>query len=202
MATVLWHAQCLIAKPFHRRNQCLPQGKWPLNLITFDNLTFLNFWQISRSQSKSFDVDPSEIKRLMGAVSFGYGIFQLCSSLLPSKLLKIFSFLGFTGNQNAGMVCLTFSRSTSDMRAMMATYANRCLKFSQRHPNLLIPEFQIGSAVVLHIRHTNIPQRRRICWREGWGSHTDSGRGRSYIPECRTFAVFSWPIGADEGGRF
>lgn len=67
------------------------------------------------------DADPSEIRRLMGAVSFGYGIFQLCSSLLPTKILKIFNFLGFVGVQSAGIACLMFSRTTNDVRSIMAT---------------------------------------------------------------------------------
>lgn len=67
------------------------------------------------------DVEPSDIRRLMGAVSFGYGIFQLCSSLLPPKILKIFNFLGFVGVQSAGISCLMYSRSTNDVRSVMAT---------------------------------------------------------------------------------
>lgn len=66
-------------------------------------------------------IEPHEIARLMGAVSFGYGIFQLCSSLLPNKILKIFNFLGFTGVQSTGVACLMFARTTNDVRGIMAT---------------------------------------------------------------------------------
>lgn len=57
----------------------------------------------------------------MGAAAFGYGIFQLTSSLLPNKLLKIISIFGFEGNRDIGIACLMFTRKSSDMRAVLAT---------------------------------------------------------------------------------
>ncbi len=38
-------------------------------------------------------ISPATIKRLMSAVSFGYGIFHLAVSLLPPKLLNVIHFL-------------------------------------------------------------------------------------------------------------
>lgn len=58
----------------------------------------------------------------MGAASFGYGLFQLISSLLPVKLLKIISIFGFEGDRNIGVKCLMYARSSPDMRAVLATY--------------------------------------------------------------------------------
>ena len=42
-------------------------------------------------------IDQDALKKLVGAVNFGYGILQLCLSLLPPNILKLISFLGFMG---------------------------------------------------------------------------------------------------------
>lgn len=57
----------------------------------------------------------------MGAVSFGYGLFQLGISLLPPNLLKLSNFLGFGGNKQNGIECLMYARMGTDMRAPLAT---------------------------------------------------------------------------------
>lgn len=64
---------------------------------------------------------PNEIKRLMGAVSFGYGLFQIAMSLLPPSLYKIVSFFGFEGDANTGLSCLQYTRNSEDMRAPFST---------------------------------------------------------------------------------
>ncbi|KFB43566.1 AGAP001215-PB-like protein [Anopheles sinensis] len=74
-----------------------------------------------KHDSTERDIEPHEIQRLMGAVSFGYGIFQLSISLLPPSLLKLISFLGFEGDRAMGIACLRFSRQSIDMRAPLAT---------------------------------------------------------------------------------
>lgn len=61
------------------------------------------------------------VKRLMSAVSFGYGIFHLAVSLLPPKLINIIHFLGFEGDRQTGIQALHFSRQGCDMRAPLAT---------------------------------------------------------------------------------
>lgn len=67
------------------------------------------------------DISKEDLKRLMGAISFGYGLFQLAVSLLPPSLLKFISFLGFEGNRRIGITCLKHSRQSEDMRAPLAT---------------------------------------------------------------------------------
>jgi len=67
------------------------------------------------------DIEKANLRRLMGAISFGYGVFQLCISLLPPNLLKLISFFGFEGDRDAGVLCLSYSKSTEDMRAPLAT---------------------------------------------------------------------------------
>lgn len=66
---------------------------------------------------------PQTIRRLMAAVSFGYGIFHLAVSLLPPKLLNIIHFLGFEGDRQTGIQALHFSRQGPDMRGPLATLA-------------------------------------------------------------------------------
>lgn len=68
-------------------------------------------------------IDPQVVQRLMGAVSFGYGAFQLAVSLLPPSMLKLVSFFGFEGDREMGLSCLQFSRTTTDMRSPLSTIA-------------------------------------------------------------------------------
>ncbi|OXU17344.1 hypothetical protein TSAR_007471 [Trichomalopsis sarcophagae] len=77
---------------------------------------------ITSEQQTPF-VEPSEVSRLMSAVSFGYGIFQLGVSLLPPSLLKVIHLLGFEGDRKAGLTALMYSRLSEDMRAPLATLA-------------------------------------------------------------------------------
>ncbi|XP_053679653.1 tetratricopeptide repeat protein 39C-like [Anopheles nili] len=79
--------------------------------------------RLSSSPPAAREICPEEIQRLMGAVSFGYGVFQLSISLLPPSLLKLISFLGFEGDRAMGIACLSFSRQSTDMRAPLATLA-------------------------------------------------------------------------------
>ncbi len=82
---------------------------------------------IKKSESKtSFLTDMAEdipadiINRLLGAVSFGYGTFQLCISMVPPKVLKIIEFLGFEGERDVGLKCLECSCESQDMKAPLA----------------------------------------------------------------------------------
>uniref|UniRef100_A0A182K7E4 Tetratricopeptide repeat protein 39C n=1 Tax=Anopheles christyi TaxID=43041 RepID=A0A182K7E4_9DIPT len=83
-------------------------------------------WRSLNTPGEPHDPDeilPEDIHRLMGAISFGYGVFQLSISLLPPSLLKLISFLGFEGDRAMGIACLSFSRQSTDMRAPLATLA-------------------------------------------------------------------------------
>ncbi|XP_074656914.1 tetratricopeptide repeat protein 39C-like [Tubulanus polymorphus] len=61
------------------------------------------------------------VARLMGAVSFGYGTFQLCLSLIPPKILRIIEFLGFEGDRDIGLRAMEFSSHSKDMKAPLST---------------------------------------------------------------------------------
>ena len=63
----------------------------------------------------------STVRRLMAAVSFGYGIFHLAVSLLPPKVLGVVHFLGFEGDRQTGIQALHFARQEGDMRGPVAT---------------------------------------------------------------------------------
>lgn len=57
----------------------------------------------------------------MGAISFGYGVYQLSLSLLPPNFLKLISLFGFEGDREAGIASLKFCRNSNDMRSPLAT---------------------------------------------------------------------------------
>ncbi|KAK3087826.1 hypothetical protein FSP39_011165 [Pinctada imbricata] len=61
------------------------------------------------------------LARLLGAVSFGYGTFQLCISMVPPKILRLIEFLGFEGDRQAGLQALEYSSHSKDMKAPLAT---------------------------------------------------------------------------------
>ncbi|XP_068915153.1 tetratricopeptide repeat protein 39C-like isoform X3 [Tenebrio molitor] len=75
----------------------------------------------SQTSRRASQIDKATIERLMAAVSFGYGLFQLGISLLPPSLLKLTNFLGFGGNRQNGISCLMYAREGIDMRAPLAT---------------------------------------------------------------------------------
>ncbi|RVE61914.1 hypothetical protein OJAV_G00175360 [Oryzias javanicus] len=68
-------------------------------------------------------VSPEALDRLKGSVSFGYGLFHLCISMVPPHLLKIVNLLGFPGDRHQGLSALTFASESKDMKAPLATLA-------------------------------------------------------------------------------
>ncbi|XP_067928051.1 tetratricopeptide repeat protein 39C-like [Watersipora subatra] len=60
------------------------------------------------------------LSRLLGAVSFGYGAFQLALSMLPDKVLKLIELIGFHSDKENGLKALEFSMHSKDMRAPLA----------------------------------------------------------------------------------
>ncbi|XP_060521786.1 tetratricopeptide repeat protein 39C-like isoform X2 [Cylas formicarius] len=74
-----------------------------------------------RSPVDDLQIDDDTIVRLLRAVSFGYGLFQLGISLLPPTLVKLVSFFGFSASRDNGVACLTYARLGADMRAPLAS---------------------------------------------------------------------------------
>lgn len=67
--------------------------------------------------------DREALDRLKGSVSFGYGLFHLCISMVPPHLLKIVNLLGFPGDRLQGLSALTYASESKDMKAPLATLA-------------------------------------------------------------------------------
>lgn len=75
-------------------------------------------------QSPSQKADPissESLDRLKGSVSFGYGLFHLCISMVPPHLLKIVNLLGFPGDRVQGLSALAYASESKDMKAPLAT---------------------------------------------------------------------------------
>lgn len=60
----------------------------------------------TKEESASELMTKDTLSRLLGAVSFGYGMFQLAMSLLPEKVLKLIEFLGFHTEKETGLKAL------------------------------------------------------------------------------------------------
>lgn len=58
--------------------------------------------------------------RLRAAVYFGYGMMNVCLSLIPPKLLKLANLLGFHGDRSLGIQALEFCNQSQDMKAPLA----------------------------------------------------------------------------------
>ncbi|RDD36199.1 Tetratricopeptide repeat protein 39C, partial [Trichoplax sp. H2] len=67
--------------------------------------------------------DTKTIERLKGAIFFGYGLFNVCISLIPPRVVRLAQIFGFGGNREMGIKCLEFSSRTSDMKAPLAKLA-------------------------------------------------------------------------------
>ncbi|XP_076828858.1 tetratricopeptide repeat protein 39C-like isoform X2 [Brachyhypopomus gauderio] len=63
------------------------------------------------------------LSRLKGSVSFGYGLFHLCISMIPPHLLRIVNLLGFPGDRQRGLSSLAYASESKDMKAPLATLA-------------------------------------------------------------------------------
>ncbi|XP_062412956.1 tetratricopeptide repeat protein 39C [Sardina pilchardus] len=68
-------------------------------------------------------ITPEALSRLKGSVSFGYGLFHLCISMVPPHLLKIVNLLGFPGDRHQGLASLAYASESKDMKAPLATLA-------------------------------------------------------------------------------
>ncbi|KAL5013915.1 hypothetical protein ScPMuIL_008185 [Solemya velum] len=73
------------------------------------------------SDGNEDELSPEIKARLVGAVNFGYGTFQLCISMVPPKILKLIEFLGFEGDRSVGLKSLQQTSNSRDMKAPLAT---------------------------------------------------------------------------------
>ncbi|KAG5881848.1 hypothetical protein JTB14_017906 [Gonioctena quinquepunctata] len=82
-------------------------------------------WDVPESltNGENEKIEKEAIIRLMGAVSFGYGLFQLGISLLPPSLMRLINILGFSADRQNGISSLMYARLGTDMRSPLATLA-------------------------------------------------------------------------------
>ncbi|XP_027026633.1 tetratricopeptide repeat protein 39C isoform X1 [Tachysurus fulvidraco] len=79
---------------------------------------------VPKSQPRlDYSVTAESLSRLKGSVSFGYGLFHLCISMVPPHLLRIINLLGFPGSRQEGLDALTYSSESKDMKAPLSTLA-------------------------------------------------------------------------------
>lgn len=76
---------------------------------------------VNHNVSAENGVTAEALDRLKGSVSFGYGLFHLCISMVPPHLLKIINLLGFPGDRLQGLSSLTYASESKDMKAPLAT---------------------------------------------------------------------------------
>lgn len=69
----------------------------------------------------SSGLSEDALGRLKGSVSFGYGLFHLCISMVPPHLLKLVNLLGFPGDRHQGLASLIYASESRDMKAPLAT---------------------------------------------------------------------------------
>ena len=61
-----------------------------------DNDSFKSF---DESNETNHELSLYTVKRLLGSVSFGYGLFQIALSFVPPRIMKVIKFLGFEGDR-------------------------------------------------------------------------------------------------------
>ena len=62
-----------------------------------DELSFKSF--DSNSNDPTDEISLYTVKRLLGSVSFGYGLFQIALSFVPPRIMKLIKFFGFEGDR-------------------------------------------------------------------------------------------------------
>lgn len=77
----------------------------------------------SKVKAQALGIPYEILERLFGSVSFGYGLFNLCVSLIPQKLLKVVNLIGFHGDRQAGLSALINASQSQDMKAPLAMLA-------------------------------------------------------------------------------
>uniref|UniRef100_A0A3P9IZI5 Tetratricopeptide repeat domain 39C n=1 Tax=Oryzias latipes TaxID=8090 RepID=A0A3P9IZI5_ORYLA len=85
------------------------------------------------------EVTAEALDRLKGSVSFGYGLFHLCISMVPPHLLKIINLLGFPGDRLQGLSSLMYASETQlpSFTVMLLVLPFFALDGSDTHEGLL-----------------------------------------------------------------
>uniref|UniRef100_A0A8C4F4C6 Tetratricopeptide repeat domain 39C n=1 Tax=Dicentrarchus labrax TaxID=13489 RepID=A0A8C4F4C6_DICLA len=96
---------------------------WKMYNKCYSDISHLQEGSRRRASEQLDRVSPEALDRLKGSVSFGYGLFHLCISMVPPHLLKIVNLLGFPGDRLQGLSALTYASESKDMKAPLATLA-------------------------------------------------------------------------------
>ncbi|CAF2379540.1 unnamed protein product [Rotaria sp. Silwood2] len=83
-----------------------------------DDISFKSFDNTSNDSTNELSLYT--IKRLLGSVSFGYGLFQIALSFVPPRVMKLIKFLGFESDRKAALAALRFASQSVDMKAPLA----------------------------------------------------------------------------------
>ena len=98
-------------------DESFPSSSAPESLSLVNSVSSL----ASSNGTDAGELNEATLSRLLGAVSFGHGTFQLIISLVPPKILKIIEFLGFDGDRMLGLQGLEVSSQSKDMKAPLAS---------------------------------------------------------------------------------
>ncbi|CAF0703105.1 unnamed protein product [Brachionus calyciflorus] len=71
-------------------------------------------------EEASTGISVETVRRLLGAVSFGYGLFQICLSFMSPNVLKLIKVFGFEGDRSVAIKAINFTSNSKDMRAPFA----------------------------------------------------------------------------------
>lgn len=140
------------------------------------------------SPSRKLDAISAEaLDRLKGSVSFGYGLFHLCISMVPPHLLKIVNLLGFPGDRLQGLSALTYASESKDMKAPLATWVCECEHVSVlwlwlKHDlsNSDVKEMMVISFPVLFVATIN------------WAINKDNNFVYSALTDAQTAVLPKW----------
>jgi len=80
----------------------------------------LNELTIEDDEISETKISSEAVKRLLGAVSFGYGLFQVSLSFMPPNALKLIKIFGFEGDRSIALKAISFTSKSKDMRAPFA----------------------------------------------------------------------------------
>ena len=115
--------------------------------VVIDNNNSTSNNNSNNKSSDGVELSLDVCKRLLGAVSFGYGLFQICFSFIPANVLRLVKLLGFeSGDRSVALRAINFTSQSGDMRAPFADmtllwYATIATPlFGVTEPDILIKE--------------------------------------------------------------
>lgn len=121
-------------------------------------------------------ISPEALDRLKGSVSFGYGLFHLCISMVPPHLLKIVNLLGFPGDRLQGLSALSFASESKDMKAPLATWVS-----ISEHSYFSVNLFDEG--------------QREADWTKAVCRHCSAATG--FVVGCKSFGITRMSLGKE-----